>query len=286
MLLATARKVSPALLANSISVLKGWGLEVQEAPHLYASHEQFAGTDAQRLQDLQEALNNPALKAIFCVKGGYGTTRIIDGLHWQDFTQNPKWLVGFSDVTALHGQISRLGVESLHASMPAQWAKPGFEAAMASIKAHLFGQATGHAATPHVLNQTGRASGPLVGGNLSILAHMCGTSSMPHTQGAVLFIEDLDEYLYHIDRMMVQLKRAGILAKLAGLVVGQFSDMRDNNTPFGKTALQIIKEHTAPYGYPIGMGFAIGHEAQNMAVYHNRQATLTVGPEGATLRYT
>ncbi|WP_034256764.1 S66 peptidase family protein [Adhaeribacter aquaticus] len=283
---ALARKVSISELEPAISIFKEWGLKVVLGASLSLEFHQFAGTDEERLADFQNLLDNPEVKAIISARGGYGTTRILDRIDFFTFKLNPKWLIGFSDITALLCQVHNFSIESIHATMPALFAKPGAEPAIQSLRKILFGHYDPYTCLAHKLNRLGKAKGTLVGGNLSILITCLGTSSEIDTAGKVLFLEDLDEYLYHIDRMMVQLDRAGKLKDLAGLVVGYMSDMKDNTIPFGKSAYEIIAEHAGKYNYPIAFGFPTGHEPENLALICGREVFLSVDSTGTTLEYT
>ena len=284
-IISTARKVTEAELSAAVQVLQSWGLNVVFGPNLFAEENQFAGSDAQRLSDLNWALSHPNLKAVFFARGGYGTTRILDLADFSAFQQNPKWLIGFSDITAVHGLVNNLGIETIHAPMPFQFGKEGIGEALESLRKVLFGEEIVYYAPAHEFNRAGTAKGKLIGGNLSMLVHMVGTKSEVETAGAILFLEDLDEYLYHIDRMLVQLKRAGKLHNLAGLLVGHMSDMKDNTIPFGMTAYEIIRHQTSEFTYPVCFGFPVGHELQNLALVCGREAELVVSEEEVELRY-
>ena len=284
-IIATARKITVPELETAIQYFKSWGLEVVTGKTIGASYNQFAGDDALRLQDLQEMLDNPNIKAIVCARGGYGTTRFIDQVDFSSFKKNPKWLVGFSDVTALHSHIHNLNLESVHGIMPVLFPRQGTEDSIESLRRILFGEDIYYTAPAHAFNRSGMGQGQLVGGNLSMLHTLTGTRSDIDTSGKILFLEDLDEYLYHIDRMLVHLDRSGKLANLAGLLVGDMSDMHDNAIPFGKTAYEIINEHTGKYNYPVSYGFPVGHEPLNLALVCGREAVLEVNSEGSNLRY-
>lgn len=283
-LISTARKVVFEDLLPAIEILKEWGLEVAFAPKVFHVHHQFAGTDEERASDLQYALDSDEYKAVICIRGGYGTVRIIDQVDFAGFRQAPKWLTGFSDVTVLHNHLQTIGVSSIHSTMPLLFAKAEIET-LTSMRKALFGEALEHLAETHHFNRTGEASGEVVGGNLSILVSMVGTPSDINTNGCILFIEDLDEYLYHIDRMMMQLKRAGKLGGLAALVVGHMSDMHDNTVPFGKSAYEIIRDAVEEYDYPVTFGFPVGHENDNLAMICGQKADLNVTDETVTLKF-
>ncbi len=276
-IVACARKVSKEELQPAIAIFKNWGLEIILGKNLFQSQDQFAGTDEERTQDLQTMLDDTSVKAIICARGGYGILRIIDQLNFDQFKKHPKWMVGFSDVTVLHSHIHNLQIETLHAKMLIDFTKN--ETSSESLRLALFGQLVSHTAPPHILNRTGTTKGELVGGNLSLLYALTGSVSDIDTRGKILFIEDLDEYLYHIDRMMLGLKRSGKLNHLAGLVVGGMSDMKDNKVPFGKNAEEIITDAVKEFNYPVCFHFPAGHVDQNLAIYLGRNVRLEVGEQ-------
>ncbi len=279
---APARKISQQELAPAVKLLQSWGLKVVIPEHLFDEENQFAGSDDTRAALMQHLLDAPDIRAIFCARGGYGTVRIIDRLDFSNFAQNPKWLVGYSDITVLHSHIHRhLGIETLHATMPINISDKELRhpsPAVETMRRQMFGESLEYACPAHKFNRTGKATGLLVGGNLSMLYSLCGSESDIDTAGKILFIEDLDEYLYHIDRMMMNLKRCGHLAHLAGLVVGQMSDMHDNSIPFGRTAEEIVRDAVAEYGYPVCFNFPAGHNGtENRALKLGHSTTLMVG---------
>lgn len=282
-IVATARKISKEELEPAVSLLESYGLQVALGNHIFESHHQFAGTDRQRAEDLQRAINDPNIKAIIVARGGYGTVRIIDMVDTEPLKKSPKWLVGYSDVTVLHSALHKLGIASIHGTMPINFLK--HEASTQSLKQLLFGEVFSYEVPAHPLNRPGQARGEIVGGNLSLLYALAATPTDLDTRGKILFIEDLDEYLYHIDRMMMQLKRSGKLAQLGGLIVGGMSDMKDNTVPYGQTAEQIIAEAVSEYPYPVCFGFPAGHTDENMALYFGREASLQTGLNGTTLKY-
>ncbi|MFC5269227.1 S66 peptidase family protein [Adhaeribacter terreus] len=284
-IVSTARKVSLEEMQPAINVLQSWGLEVILGETIGAEFHQFAGPDELRRNDLQRFLNDASVKAILCARGGYGTARILDELDFTKFAQNPKWVIGFSDVTALHAHLYQLGFESLHAIMPILFPREGSEAALESLRKILFGEAIFYEVPAHTFNRLGTAEGKLVGGNLSILHTIIGTRSDFDYSGKILFLEDLDEYLYHLDRMLVHLDRCGKLQNLAGLIIGHMSDMKDNLIPFGQNAYEIIREHTAKYNFPVCFDFPVGHEAHNLALVCGRKVKLEVGENGSWLKY-
>lgn len=275
-LAASARKVSPEEMAPAIQFLRNEGFNVIESEHLYSERHQFSGTDEMRAHDFQTLLDQPDVKAILCARGGYGTVRIIDKLDFTRFCQQPKWICGFSDVTVFHSHIHQnYHIATLHSTLAFNIAKNESIANETLINA-LRGKENRYTCPSHPLNRGGSATGEIVGGNLSMLYSLLGSASDIDTEGKILFIEDLDEYLYHIDRMMMNLKRNGKLAKLAGLLVGALSDMHDNTIPFGKSAEEIVAEHCAEYDYPVCFGFPAGHISNNHTLTLGRTMTLIV----------
>ncbi len=289
-LLSTARAIDSDTIFNALELLRSWGLVPVIGKTIDSKHHQYAGDDWTRTKDLQHMLDTPEIKAIWCARGGYGTVRLLDSLNWEKFKTNPKWLIGYSDVTGLHSTLHNLNIESLHATMPIDLAGLKYSLgstpqAMEAFKNALFGQAVMHKAGGHVSNITGQAKGQVVGGNLSILYSMCGSPTALDTTGKILFIEDLDEYLYHIDRMMQNLKRNGMLNGLSGLIVGGMTKMHDNTIPFGKTAIQIVLDATKDCDYPICFDFPVGHITDNRPMIVGRKAQLNVTPQDVTLTY-
>ena len=265
-LAAPARAVSADEMAPAIRMLESWGLQVIVPEGLYEREGQLAGSDTHRARLMQRLLDDPNIHAIFCCRGGYGTVRIIDRLDFTHFVEHPKWIVGYSDVTVLHSHIhSTLGLPTLHATMPINMS--GEETpATCSMHDFLFGRNRDYVSyewEPSEMNREGIVSAPVVGGNLSILYSLCGSCSQIDTRGKILLIEDLDEYLYHIDRMMLNLKRCGMLDGLAGLLVGGLTDMHDNTVPFGRTAMQIVAEAVSGYDYPVLFNAPFGHLGDN-----------------------
>lgn len=283
-IIATARKVSEQELIPCVELLRSWGLEVVYSPHLFCEDHQFAGTDTERLSDLQWSVDHLELKAVMVARGGYGTSRIIDSVDFLSLEKCAKWFIGFSDITVLLNQLFKVGIASIHGPMALLLPKPdGIESADRLRKMLFTGQSSPIQAPPHTLNKTGEARGQLIGGNLSILHTLLATKSDVDWSGNILFLEDLDEYLYHLDRMMVHLERAAKLKNLAGLVVGHMSDMNDNAIPFGKTAEEIIYQYCSKYDYPIAFGMPIGHQADNYPVAVGEEYGLKVDKMGARL---
>jgi muramoyltetrapeptide carboxypeptidase len=234
--------------------------------------------------DFQQMLNNPKIKAIWCARGGYGTVRIIDKLDFSEFKKHPKWIVGYSDITVLHSHIHTLGFETLHATMPLDIAKTT-EKSLISLKQTLFGDVLCYEIDSSTENKPGIAKSEIVGGNLSILYSLLGSKSSIETNGKILFIEDLDEYLYHIDRMMMNLKRNGYLQNLKGLIVGGMSDMHDNAIPFGKNAKEIILDAVEEFNFPVVFDFPAGHIDDNCALMFGRKVLLEVDKTTSKLSF-
>ncbi len=269
-----------------INTLQEWGYGVRIGKTLgNDSPNYFSGTDAERLNDFQQMLDDDEIKAILCARGGYGVGRIIEEISFKKFKKNPKWIIGFSDITILHSHIySNYEIAGLHAPMASAFNNGGNENGFTgSLKNVLEGHKIRYQASPHVFNKKGEAVGELVGGNLSLLAHITGTSSDIKTKGKILFLEDVGEYLYNIDRMLYQLKRSGKLNKLAGLIVGGFTENKDTERPFGKTANEIIHDILKEYKYPVSFGFPVSHEKENYALKIGVGYKLKVGKSKVTL---
>jgi len=283
-LIATARKISSEELDPAITIIKSYGLNVILGEHIFEIDNQFAGTDLERKTDLQWALNHKTAKAIIIARGGYGSVRLVENLDFSEMKKNPKWLVGYSDVTVLHHALHNEGLATLHATMPLNFTKN--EEATKTMFDALFGNLNETKITENVfLNKDGIVNAEIVGGNLSLIYSLSGTPFDLNTNGKILFLEDLDEYLYHIDRMMMQLKLSGKLKNLAGLIVGGMSDMKDNQIPFGKTAEEIIFNAIKDYDYPVCFNFPAGHIDRNLALYFGKKASLIVNSGSATVSY-
>jgi muramoyltetrapeptide carboxypeptidase len=281
-IIATARKVSKEEIQPAVAFFESYGLSVVLGKNLFESSNQYAGTDAQRTEDLQWALNDKTIKAIIIARGGYGSVRTIEQIDFTEFKKHPKWMVGYSDVTVLHNAIHKIGVATLHATMPLNFTK-NEEATKSMINA-LFGNVTKIETEENYSNISGTAKGELVGGNLSLIYSLSGTPFDIDTTNKILFIEDLDEYLYHIDRMMMQLKLSGKLKGLKGLIVGGMTDMKDNAIPFGKFPEDIILDAVKAYNYPVCFDFPAGHIDRNLAIYFGREVELTVS-DNAVLNF-
>lgn len=262
-----------------IETLKAWGFNVVHGKTLGNQYHYFSGTDEQRRDDLQQMLDDENIDAILCARGGYGTGRIIDKLDFSKFMQHPKWVIGFSDITVLHCHLfSNYKIASMHGPMAAAFDDGGFKNQyIQSLHAALSGKKADYKTEGNVLDQPGKAKGILVGGNLSLLVNLIGTASDIQTKNKILFIEEVSEYIYSVDRMMYQLKRSGKLEHLKGLIIGGFSDMKDTTLPFGQSVQQAVKDLVKDYKYPVCFDFPISHEKQNFAVKVGVKYKLNVG---------
>lgn len=274
-LVASARKVTTEEIQFAVEWITEKGFTPVYDGRLFQSDHIFAGDDEARASVIQYYLDRDDIDALWVARGGYGSIRIIDRLDFSSFMHHPKYIIGFSDITVFHGQIQRLGFESIHASMPYNLINKTPEA-LQSLYDALTGQRLQYRINASPLNRLGDVKGKIVGGNLSVLYGMLGSASFPETKGKILFIEEVDEYIYHIDRMMIALKRAGMLKQLKGLVVGGLTKINDNPDPFGKTTEEVILEAVSDYDYPVCFGFPAGHFDDNRAIIINRTAHLSV----------
>ncbi len=283
LIIATARARNSDAIAPAIEIIKSWGLNVLLGKNLYKIHHQFAGSDKERAHDLQWAINHTKAKAVIIAGGGYGTLRIIDAVDFNTLKKYPKWFIGYSDTTVLHARSAKMKMPCIHGTMAFQFTKN--PEATESIKHLLFGEKLTYDIPTHPLNKKGMATAEIVGGNLSLIYALSGSVDDLNTKNKILFIEDLDEQLYHIDRMMLQLKRSGKLKHLKGLVVGGMSDMKDNAIAFGKTAEEIIYDAVKEYKYPVCFNFPAGHIEKNMAIYFGKKVTLNVQKNKVLFEY-
>ncbi len=284
-IIAPAGKIKRQLVERGVELLQNHGFVVQLGMHVFDEDGIFAGKDLDRASDMQRSLEDKNIKAIFCARGGYGSIRIQQYLNWSSFFKKPKWLVGFSDVTVFHSYLSKHGIASVHGVMPAFFEKEGKETdSFLKLVQVLGNPVMKFDFENYPLNKTGKAEGILIGGNLSMLYSLRGTQLDFSPKGKILFIEDLSEYHYHLDRMMMNLKTAGVLAKLSGLVVGQFTEMKDGDTPFGKSAYEIIKEAVDPYRYPVLFNYPAGHQLPNWPLILGSRISFNVSDKEATIR--
>ena len=284
-IISPAGKVDRMVVERGAGLLRQQGFKVSIGRHAFDADGVFSGTDSARAADMQMALDDPSIKAVFFSRGGYGSLRTHLQLDWSSFLKNPKWLVGFSDVTVFHAYLSRHKIASVHGVMTSCFEKDdALTDSFVTMMDLLAGKLPEYAVPPHALNRNGTASGILTGGNLSIIQSLRGTPLDIRPKGKILFIEDIGELHYHLDRMMQNLKAGGILEQLSGIIVGHFTKMRDGETSFGRTACEIIKEAVAPYGYPVAFGFPAGHELPNQPLLMGGKISLKVSGDGVMVR--
>jgi muramoyltetrapeptide carboxypeptidase len=283
-LVCTARKFFPEDAKPAIDLLESWGLNVKLGTTIGLDNFQLGGTDSERAADFQAQLDDENVKAIWCARGGYGTVRIIDSLDFTNFKQHPKWIMGFSDVTVLHSQLNVERVASLHSIMPFT-VPTAPEEVKETLRQALFGETISYLIPSKSYDVNGTASGELVGGNISILYSLLGSKSAIDTKDKILFIEDLDEYLYHIDRMMYNLKRNGYFDNVKGIIVGSMTDMHDNEIPFGQNEVQIITEIAKDLSIPIAFQFPAGHQKDNRTLILGKQVHFEVNEKEIKLQF-
>jgi len=269
-------------------LLKDWELNVVIGENVFKDDGHFAGTDKQRTSDFQAALDNKSIKAIWCARGGYGTMRIIDNLNYEKFKENPKWIIGYSDITAIHNDIHNKNSESIHGMMCKSLEEVNIneDDSVKLLKKTLFGEKLSYNIEGNKYNIEGQASGQLVGGNLTLLHCLLGSNSSINTDGKILFIEDLGEYLYHIDRMLYSMKRAGYFDNCKGLIVGDFTDLRTNTTPFGRNLKELIIEIVKEYNFPVSFGFPAGHGDKNYPLILGREIKFDVSKEKTNIIFS
>ena len=269
-------------------LLKSWGLEVSIGENVFNDNGHFAGTDNQRSADFQLALDDKAIKAIWCARGGYGAMRVIDNLNFEKYKENPKWIIGYSDITAVHNDLHNNKSESIHGIMCKSLEKIDTDnnESISLLKKTLFGEKLSYTIEGNNYNIEGNSNGQLIGGNLTLLHCLLGSESSIDTDGKILFIEDLGEYLYHIDRMLISLKRAGYFDNCKGLIVGDFTDLRKNTTPFGRDLKELILDIVREYDFPVSFGFPAGHGEKNYPMILGREINLEVSKQQSTINFS
>ena len=269
-------------------LLKSWELEVVIGENVFNDNGHFAGTDNQRSADFQLALDDKAIKAIWCARGGYGAMRVIDNLNFEKYKENPKWIIGYSDITAIHNDLHNNKSESIHGIMCKSLEKIDVDnnESISLLKKTLFGEKLSYTTEGNNYNIEGNSNGQLIGGNLTLLHCLLGSESSIDTDGKILFIEDLGEYLYHIDRMLISLKRAGYFDNCKGLIVGDFTDMRKNTTPFGRNLKELILDIVREYDFPVSFGFPAGHGEKNYPMILGREINLEVSKQQSTINFS
>jgi len=285
-IVSPAGKIDEKYVLPAVDWLREQGYQVELGNHVFDQHFQFAGTDKQRRKDLQTSMDDPDCKVILCSRGGYGTVRIIDKLNFSGFLERPKWLVGFSDITILHGCINNFQIPTIHGAMPRYFFGENGEVNenLDSLMRMLTGEKIEYTSEGNSFNRKGKAKAELVGGNLSIISSLQGTLYDLDTEGKILFLEDIDEFLYHTDRMIHQLKLSGKLDNLAGLILGDFTDMKDNESPFGMSVHEIIAHAVKDFSFPVCFGFPAGHNKKNLALMFGQEWELNVSSNTSTLK--
>ncbi|NND51634.1 MAG: LD-carboxypeptidase [Flavobacteriaceae bacterium] len=274
-------------IAQAEALLKSWRLNVVIGDHVFARAGHFAGSDEQRTNDLQKAIDDKSIKAIWCARGGYGTVRVIDQLDYSALKENPKWIIGYSDITALHNDLNNEGIESIHALMCTSLTEDlsEIETSVTTFKNALFGTPLNYEIKGSKYNKIGRATGQLVGGNLTLLHTMLGSRTSIDTDNKIIFFEEIGEYAYHIDRMLISMKRAGYFENCNGIIVGDISKVRKNTTPWGKPVKQLILDVFEEYDFPIMFDFPAGHEKDNRALILGRTINIAVSKDNASISY-
>jgi muramoyltetrapeptide carboxypeptidase len=283
-LCAPAKAIEESYILAAEKWLTHIGLRSIRSKNLTGRHHYFSGSAHERLADLQEGIDHPEVKAIWCARGGYGSVQLVDSLQWASFIREPKWLIGFSDICVLHHKIQSVGIQSMHATMALNIEKNS-AASKTRLKELLFGEKTPFAIAPHRQNKFGKASGVLIGGNLSIIYSMLATPERYDFNGAILFIEDLAEHLYHIDRMLYALRKNGSLAQISGLIIGGLTDLEDTDIPFGKSVEELILAHFDYRKIPICFDFPAGHIDDNQALLLGAKVELEVSERQCLLSY-
>ena len=283
---APARKVRPDDIALAVQILVTWGLDVIPGKNLFSEHHGYlAGLDEERLSDFQSMVDDASMKAIFCARGGYGSTRIIDQLDFDSLSTNPKWIIGFSDITSLHLKLNEAGIQSIHGTMPLLFSKPEAAQSVESLRELVFSGRARLTSPANSYNRGGEVQGEVLGGNLSLLVDALGTRTEPDTTNKILVIEEIDEYLYKIDRMLQHLKRAGKFNDLAGLVVGHMTDIKDTELKFGESIEALILNAVREYSFPIAFNVPTGHQDPNLAWIEGGLAHFRVSSGGLSLEF-
>jgi muramoyltetrapeptide carboxypeptidase len=281
-IVAPAKSIEKGVVDFAKTFLEDAGFKVKIGNHCLGSHNYFSGTDAERIEDFQTAINDEEVKAIICARGGYGCVRIVDRINWVSFLDHPKWIVGFSDVTVFHQRLTNLGVASLHATMPLNY-KENSKESLTSLIGALAGEKFSYSWSVSKSNKLGMAEGEMVGGNLAVLCGLIGTTDMPDYCDKILFLEEVGEHLYALDRMFYQLEKSGILDQIRGLVLGGFTNTKDTETPFGKSLEEIILAHFQYRNIPVAFDFPAGHIDDNRALKFGKNTLFTVTEEKCSL---
>lgn len=283
-IVAPAKRIEASYVSLAKETLENEGFEVSTSEHCIGEHHYFSGTVSERLSDLQSALDNPNINAILCARGGYGCVQLVDQIDWSKFYENPKWLIGFSDVTVFHQHLQSQLFCSIHGTMPLNFedhTPQAFSALLSALK----GEPYSIEASFSVFNIEGKTEGVLIGGNLAIVASIIGTNDQPDYTGTILFVEEIGEPVYSVDRMFYSLKKAGILNQINGLIVGGMTSMKDSEIPYGSSLEEVIVAHTKELNIPVGFHFPAGHIQDNRALIFGKSVTLQVSSNGTKLSF-
>lgn len=285
-IVAPARKISPEQLEAALHILQSWGLQSLLAKNIFSSrHSYLAGSDDERRQDFQSMIDDPRVKAIICARGGYGSTRIVEDVNFSALKNSPKWIIGFSDVTAFHLRLISMGFASIHGTMPIFFNQDDSKSSVESLKKILFTGSCEVQVNAEEANRPGRGVGEVVGGNLSLIVDAFTTPSEPDTNNKILIVEEVDEYFYKLDRMFTQLRRTGKLKNLAGLLIGHMTDLKNSELAFGESVSQIVLHAVRDYSYPVAFSFPSGHQNPNIAWIHGATAILDVSVNQVSFSY-
>lgn len=285
-IVAPASAVQKEYIEQTMAALRNQGFKVSLGNHIFSNYFQFAGTDAERTEDFQNALDDEHVRAVFCARGGYGSVRIVDKIDFSPLKIRPKWIAGFSDITIFHNHLNcNYRIASIHSPMPVNFHNPGFQKNLARFHDILGGEKPAFQFSGNTLNRPGICSGELTGGNLSILCSLQSTPYETDTQGKILFIEDVGEQHYRLDRLLYILKLSGRLKHLSGLIIGGMTEMYDNKRPFGKTPYEIILDAVKDYDFPVAFDFPAGHTARNLPFILGLEISMEINHEGVTIKY-
>jgi muramoyltetrapeptide carboxypeptidase len=281
---APAKITDPKTVFFAKEYLEKKGFKVLVSAHCFGSHNYFSGTDEERMLDLQFGMDHPDVRAILCARGGYGSIRLVDRINWANMLREPKWLIGFSDITVFHHRLNKLGVQSIHGSMPINFEK-NTEAALTSLVNTLKGSWPQFLLPPNQSNKPGVAIGNLIGGNLSIVYSMLGTDDQYDFEDNILFLEDVGEHYYQVERMLYAFKKAGIFQKIKGLIIGGISELEDTDPPLGRTIEEMVLDQLEYTRIPVLFDFPGGHIEDNRAIIFGKKIQLTVSEEEASTVY-
>lgn len=284
-IVSPAKHIDKSCVDYAESLLTEHGFKVEVGDHCLGQQFYFSGTDEERRADFQKALDDPSVNAILCARGGYGSIHIVDLLNWESFVENPKWILGFSDITVFHSRLNLLGVPSIHSSVPLNF-KENSAKAIDSLFCALIGEPYRISAPANTYNKSGSVNAEVIGGNLSILHNLLGTNDKVDFKDKILFIEDLCEHLYVLDRMLFAFKKANVFNEISGLIVGGMTEMRDTAPPFGKSIEEIIFDQVSSLNIPVAFGFPAGHISDNQAIIFGKTAAFSVNDSGASLDFS